>query len=123
MKSYLRVIFKDDKEGKGIDICGYSKSNNKISLYYKNPVENNSGFIIVNEENKIVDCTKYKYRWDVIDQKENMICYTDNQRYQQTEPWSDLSDVPQYEETLSNEELTEAVADLMYEVSMAQLGI
>lgn len=52
-----------------------------------------------------------------------MIYYTNDPNYLQTEPWPDLSDIPEQAEPLTNEELTEAVADLMYDVSAAQLGL
>ena len=121
MGRYKKVVYKD---GAGCDINGYSISGKLVSLHYPHPEENVSGFAICDEAgNTIQDCPDFIYRWDVVDQKENAIYYTNDPNYRQTEPWPDLSNIPEQAEPLTNEELTEAVADLMYEVSAAQLGL
>lgn len=121
MKRYMKVVYKD---GVSCDIHGYTISKKLVSLHYQNPIENVSGFIICNEAGDVIkDCSDFKYRWDVIDQKENVIYYTNDPDYRQTEPWHELKTIPEQEEPLTNEELTEVVADLMYEVSAAQLGL
>lgn len=121
MKRYRKVIYKD---GVSCDIHGYSISKRLVSLHYQNPVENVSGFTICDEAGGVIkDCLDFKYRWDVVDHKENVIYYTNDPEYRQTEPLQDLGNIPEQTEPLSNEELTEAVADLIYEVSAAQLGL
>lgn len=118
---YKKVVYKD---GVCADIRGYSIREKLVSLHYHNPTENLSGFSICDESGRIMrDCSDFVYRWDTVDQKPDEIWYTNDKNYRQTEPWSDLSSIMAQEEALSNEELTEAVADLMYEVSMAQLGL
>lgn len=121
MKTYKRVVFSN---GQTLDINGYSIGMSLVSIHAENQTENLSGFIIYDgEDNILQDCSDFIYRWDVVDQKENAIYYTNDPNYRQTEPWPDLSNIPEQAEPLTNEELTEAVADLMYEVSAAQLGL
>lgn len=116
-----KIVYAD---GQKLGIDGYSIGINLVSIHAENQTENLSGFIICDEAgNTIQDCSDFIYRWDVVDQKENVIYYTNDPNYRQTEPWPDLSNIPEQAEPLTNEELTEAVADLMYEVSAAQLGL
>lgn len=116
-----KIVFLDGQE---FNTDGYSIGINRVSLHIENPEENLSGFIIYDGDGNILhDCSDFIYRWDVVDQKENAIYYTNDPDYRQTEPWPDLSNISEQAEPLSNEELTEAVADLMYEVSMVQLGL
>lgn len=121
MNSNTKVIFADSDTT--IGIRGYSIQEDRVSLHYDNPKENLNGFYIYEGDNLVFDGSDYIYRWDVVDQKPNTIYYTNNPGYCQTEPFQDLGDVPEPAEPLTNEELTEAVADLMYEVSMMQLGL
>ncbi len=116
-----KVVFAD---GETFFIRGHSAREDLVSLHYREPAENLSGFILYGADGNIIrDCSDFIYRWDVVDQKENAIYYTNDPNYRQTEPWPDLSNIPEQAEPLTNEELTEAVADLMYEVSAAQLGL
>lgn len=116
------VLFKNEETP--IEIYGYFISEEIVSLHYENPVENRSGFSILDKNGDVIfDASDYIYRWDVVDQKPDEIYYTNDPDYRQTVPWPDTSGIPEYTEPLSNEELTEAVADLMYEVSVAQLGL
>lgn len=121
MNKHPKVIFADTDEE--IEVSGYSVSEKLVSICCDNPRENLSGFSIYEGERLIFDASGFIYRWDVVDQKENVIYYTNDPNYRQTEPWPDLSDIPEQAEPLTNEELTEAVADLMYEISAAQLGL
>lgn len=121
MNTNLKVIFNDSDEA--VEIRGYSIIEKLVSIRYNNPEENLSGFSIYEGEELVFDGSDFTYRWDVVDQKPNEIYYTNDPDYRQTEPWLDLSNVQEQVEQLSNEELTEAVADLMYEVSMMQLDI
>lgn len=114
---------KFNNSNKLITINGYSTLKNVIALYYVDPVENLSGFQICENNSVIVDAPEFKYRWDVLDHKSNAIYYTNDSNYKQTEPWPDMSDVPEPVEPLSNEELTECIAELMYESSLRQLGL
>ncbi len=117
---HIKVIFADGEE---TEIFGYSVSENLVSVRCDNPRENLSGFSIYEGERLIFNASSFIYRWDVVDQKENAIYYTNDPDYRQTEPWAELCDIPEQAEPLTNEELTEVVADLMYEVSMARLGL
>lgn len=120
MGTNKKIVFAD---GETFDILGYVISEKRVRLHYPEPHENLSGFAIYEGDRLVFDCSGFTYRWDVAGQKENVIYYTNDPNYRQTEPWPDLSNVQEKEEPLSNEELTEAVADLMYEVSAAKLGL
>lgn len=121
MSMYPKAVFADGEE---FELVGYSISEKVISLHGKEPVENREGFIIYDGSGGMIkDCSDFIYRWDVVDQRENEICYTDDPECRQIGPWADLSNAREQVEPLSNEELTEAVADLMYDVSMLQLGL
>ena len=121
MNTHLKVIFADSDEA--IEIRGYSITEKLVSIHYDNPVENLSGFCIYEREDLVFDGSDFTYRWDILDQKPNEIYYTNDPDYRQTKLFPDLGDVQEPAEPLTNEELTEAVADLMYEMSLSQLGI
>lgn len=121
----LLAAFNDSKL---IPIRGYSQNGKVICIGAKDGEklsENLSGFKIVKGDSIICDASDFKYRWDVINHREGMIYYTNDPDSKQTTPFRALneSDVLIQEESLSNEELTEAVADLMYEISAAKLGL
>ncbi|MDE7131255.1 MAG: hypothetical protein K2O65_05605 [Lachnospiraceae bacterium] len=117
----LKVKFIDQNDFVTID--GYMLTRTIVSLAFQDAEEskeNNNGFIIYNEQGEeIVDCSEYKYRWDKFENDPFKIFYTNVEGNVQTEPF------PKGEvaEPLSNEALTECVADLMYEVSLMQLGM
>ena len=121
MNTHTKVVFNDSDETVGIR--GYSITEKLVSIHYDNPVENLSGFCIYEGEDLVFDGSAFTHRWDVVDQRPNEIYYTNNPSYHQTKSFLDLGDTLEQAEPLTNEELTEAVADLMYEVSMMQLGI
>lgn len=121
MNTYIKVVFADSDEA--VEIRGYSITEKLVSIHYDNPQENLSGFCIYEGENLVFDGADFTYRWDIVDQKPNEIYYTNDPDYRQTEPFRDPGDIPEQIEPLTNEELTEAVADLMCEVSMMQLGL
>lgn len=120
MGIHPKVVFTNSEV---VEIYGYSITENLVSLRYSKPVENTSGFSVYMGDGLVFDGSNFTYRWDVVDQKENEIYYTNDPDYRQMEPWPDMSNVPEQAEPLTNEELTEAVADLMYEVSAAKLGL
>ena len=120
MSTNTKVVFAN---GQILDVQGYSVGTNLISIHYDSPVENLSGFCIYEGKDLVFDGSEHKYRWDVVDQRSDRIYYTNDPDYRQTKPFPDLGDVQEPAEPLTNEELTEAVADLMYEMSLSQLGI
>lgn len=121
MNTHSKVMFIDSSEV--VEIRGFSITENLVSLHYDNPIENLSGFSIYNGDNLVFDGSDFTYRWDLVDQRPNEVFYTNDPDYRQTEPFPDLSEVPEQVEPLSNEELNECVADLMCEISMMQLGL
>lgn len=125
MKQLPNITYKD---GETTSIYGYSISDCLVSISYHSPVENNSGFILSdNNGTPLFDGSDYIYRWDVLNNnRPNEIWYTNNPMYKQSEPFlsqEELSGIPIPADPLNNEELTEAIADLICEVSMMQLNI
>ena len=107
-----------------IELDGYGIQGNVVSLFYPNIQENLSGFAIYDPEGNVLKvCSEFKYRYDVLEDNPNAIYYTNLEEMVQTEKWN-ISDSDQVEaEPLTNEELTECVADLLYETSLMQLGM
>ncbi len=105
-----------------IDIRGYMISDNLVSLSYPNADINTSGFVIYQGNEIIMDCSDFKYRWDILEDDSNKIYYTNDPENVQKKAFNHENMVEDID-PLSNEELTECVADLMYEMSLAQLGM
>ena len=94
------------------------------------PAENTSGFKLLDGDRAAEDYSEYKTKYNVITQAEGVLMLSTGA----VETADNLAGIyihmlePEEEEIveeapLTNEELTEAVADLMYEVSMMQLGL
>ncbi len=122
MKKKYKVKYNNANDFVNLD--GYGIQDHIISLYYPNITENLSGFVLYNPDGTILkDCSEYRYRYDVLEDNPNAIYYTDLEDIVQTEKWQYNSDEQIEEEPLTNAELTECVADLMYETSLMQLGM
>lgn len=121
MKNKLYKIRYNDQDVY-IDIRGYMISNDLVSLSYPNVEANISGFIIYQDDEIIADCSEFKYRWDVLENNPNQIYYTNDPDNVQEKAFNHENMVEDID-PLNNEELTECVADLMYEMSLAQLGM
>lgn len=118
-KTYIRY----NNEDVSIRLGAFSVSSSIISLMYPNVRENLNGFVIYDEEGGVVaDGSDFKYRWDVLEGDPDRIYYTNSPDNVQTKKL-DMEDQIEEVDPLTNEELTEAVADLMYEVSVAKLGL
>ena len=125
MKKTLSVIYMD---GKSHSIHGFGTQENLISLANDTITENHSGFKSKDPDgNMVFDGSDYIYRWDILNNnRPNEIWYTNRPDYRQTQQFpsnKELDAVPIPAAPLTNEELTEAIADLMCEVSMMQLNI
>lgn len=125
MGEKLTIRYKNKK--RKIEIDGYSLRENVIGITYPGAEkeENLSGLELYAPNGELLlDCSDFKYRWNVLEDIPNKIYYTDKKENVQTQkiPVNHEEYVEEVE-PLTNEELTEAVADLMYEVSMAQLGL
>ena len=121
-----RYKIKYNDQNTYIDISGYMISNDLISLSYPNADVNASGFAIYQGDEVIMDCPDFKYRWDVLEDNPNRIYYTNKEGYIQEKAFNHAfnhENIVEDANPLNNEELTECVADLMYEVSLAQLGM
>ena len=113
---------KYNNQDKPVEIEGYTCSTALISIMGQNLEENTSGFKIFNMQGEVLEnCSEYKYRWDVLEDNPNKIFYTNIESYIQAELLP--NDNSAVVEPLNNEALTECVADLMYELSLVQLGM
>lgn len=123
MKEKYRIKYNDSDNL--IELSGLGEQEHIVVLYYPTVSVNLNGFIIYNPDGTIYkDCSEYKYRYDILEDKLNVIYYTDLEDMVQTEKWHlSNSDYVMEEEPLTNAELTECVADLMYETSLMQLGM
>lgn len=118
-----KAYVKFNNEETLIALEAYATSGSIVGLVYPNVKENLSGFIICDQDEEVIaDCSDFKYRWDVLDDDPGRIYYSNSAENMQTKKFS-TEDYVEEAEPLSNEELTEAVADLMYEISVAQLGL
>ncbi len=122
MKKKYKIKYNDDDTL--IELNGYGIQEHIVALYYPDVTENLEGFILYNPDGTILkDCSDFKYRYDILENDSKSIYYTDLNDMVQYEKWNrDYTDTID-EEPLTNEELTECVADLMYEASLIQLGI
>lgn len=108
---------------KYIDISGYTEYGHIVTLYYETTEENLSGFMIYDDDGNIIkDCSDFTHRYDVLENESNEISYSNDENVVQTEKLVRGNAVESVN-PMTNEELTECVADLMYEVSLAQLGM
>lgn len=96
------------------------------------PAENTSGFKRVQDDGtELKDYSEFTTKYNVLTPAEGMIMLSNSEEHIETEenPASQYSYTPSDEDIqedvdpLNNEELTECVADLMYEVSMMSLGL
>ena len=93
------------------------------------PTENTSGFKLLDGDRVAEDYSEYKTKYNVITREEGLLMLSTGAVETADNHAGVYAYTPKSEEMvedvdpLSNEELTEAVADLMYEVSMMQLGL
>lgn len=105
------------------DLCGYMISTDIVGLSYPGATENLSGFVIYDSDGRIAaDCSDYHFRWDVLEDNPDRIYYTNSSNNIQTRKFDPENQIEEVE-PLTNEELTEAIADLICEVSLMQLNI
>lgn len=117
----VKYVLYNDGEKKTLN--SYMLNPDLISLSYPNIEENLSGFSIYDgNDNLIMDCSDFIYRWDVLEDSNNKIYYTNSPDNVQTRKFN-TDDQEEEVEPLNNGELTEAVADLIYELSVTQLGL
>ncbi|MDE6601561.1 MAG: hypothetical protein K2K90_05255 [Lachnospiraceae bacterium] len=118
----MKVKFNDSENY--ITLQGWVIGRNMVTLLADGIRENLSGFILYDDDERTVlqDYSDYVYRWDIYTEKKDQITFTNSETDRQGKPA--LTEMPkEIVDPLSNEELTEIVADLMYEVSAAQLGL
>lgn len=93
------------------------------------PENNTSGFRLIDGDAVVEDYSEYRTKYNVITQKEGVMALSKGMVETKENSAETLLYTPQEKEIaedvepLSAEELTEAVADIMYEISAAQLGL
>lgn len=127
----MDIKFNDS--GKAYKITSYRITNQNLAIVKGDnlPQGNNSGFQLLQDGRIIVDCSDYTVKYNVLTEIENVLMYSKSEDYIETEdnPAHRYCNTPKPEDfnedvdPLTNEELTECVADLMYESSLRQLGI
>lgn len=126
----MYIRFNDREEYYEISV--YRQIGNFVMIRGKDlPTDNESGFKIFQGNKMIGDFSDYTKKYNVLTTAQDAIFLTDREDCVETE--QDRVDkylyVPAPEnikediDPLTNEELTECVADLMYEMSAATLGI
>lgn len=102
-----------------IQIQSWSIGSSLVTMIADGITENLSGFVLYEDDGVtvVMDCSDFIYRWDIYDQREDRITLTNSETDRQRKPDQDAGSPKEIIDPLSNEELTEAVADLMYEVS------
>ncbi|MCM1112863.1 MAG: hypothetical protein NC399_06370 [Muribaculum sp.] len=107
-----------------IELNGVGIQDHIVSLYGPDIAVNLSGFVLYAPDGTVFrDCSGFRYRYDILEDNPDAVHYTDQADMVQTEKWN-VSSIDQVEEEpLTNEELTECVAELMYETSLMRLGI
>lgn len=95
-----------------------------VAVSCDNPEDVSGGFLIYSDKTLIFDGTKCIYRWDVLDHKPNIIYYTNDPKCKQEKPFPTIpTEVEEQVDSLTNEELTNCVADLMYQIDKMKLGL
>lgn len=120
---FMKVKFKNLETF--IYLTSYCLYRDKVSMAGDGIEENLNGFILYedDEETVIRDCSDYKYKWNIYTEYENGIVLTESRTNREMKPVDNEEDLQEIINPFSNEELTEAVAGLMYELSMIQLGL
>lgn len=118
----MKVKFNDSKNF--ITLNGFAIGKGEVTLVGKGIGENLSGFILYEDDETTVvrDCSDFVYRWDIYNENANQITFTNSETDRQSKP-DKTEKLKEIVDPLSNEELTESVADIIYEISMTQLGL
>ena len=119
----MKVKFNSSKEF--IHIRRYTLAPSYVKLIDEKLVWDLGGFILYEDDEKTVirDCSDYNYKWNIYTEYPNGVVLTNSETEREREPNPNAPAPVEIADPLSNEELTEAVADLMYEASMAKLGL
>lgn len=98
---------------------------NFVKLVAEDLVWDLSGFVMYedDEETIIRDCSDYNYQWNIYTDIPNGVVLTNSETEKEKEPDPNAPKPMELLDPLTNEELTECVADLMTEVDMIKMGI
>lgn len=83
------------------------------------------GFSLYEDDEKtlIKDCNDQLYKWNIYTEYENGICLTNSLTDRECKPNPNAEPPQEIVDPLTNEELTECIADLIYDTSVMQLGL
>lgn len=132
MKNKICIKYKDSDEYFSLD--GYSISMDIVKVLMSDNIPfKHCGFILYGTNGEILkDCSDFIYRWDILNEENpirpNVMVFTNNSDLKQEIPFLTQEEIEEAAEDaptdpLTNEELTEAIADLICEVSLMQLNI
>ncbi len=124
----MHVKFNDSEER--YNISKYRVTKDFVMIEGKGLPDNTSGFGIYQGRNLISDFSDYTKKYNVLTQAEGVLFLTNGEEVETEENCVEkyiripaAEDIHEDVDPLTNEELTECVADLMYEMSMSQLGL
>lgn len=128
----MKLKFNDTEET--YEIASYRIINqNLVVLKGENlPQGKTCGFKLLRDDGSVdTDCSDYTVKFNVLTEIENVLMYSRSESNIETEDnpagrychTPNPEDIHEDVDPLTNEELTECVADLMYESSLRQLGL
>ncbi len=119
----MKVKFSDSDNFIKLDSCVLYRD--RVDICGQGITENLSGFMLYEDDEKTLvrNCSAYIYKWNICTERENGIVLTESETDREREPNPGAEPPQEAIDPLTNDELTECVADLMYEVSMSQLGL
>lgn len=124
----MHLIFNDSEEI--YSISKYRETADFVMVEGKGLPDNTSGFRLYQGKNLISDFSDYTRKYNVLTQAEGVLFLTNREEVETEENRVEkylrvpaAEDIHEDVDPLTNEELTECVADLMYEVSVGRLGL
>ena len=123
----MQIRFNDSEQI--YDITAFRQIGDFIVLKGADLPENTSGFKVLEGDRVKADYSAFTTKYNVLTPVEGVLMLSTGEVETEDNPAGVYAYTPNPEEfvedvdPLTNEELTEAVADLMYEVSMMQLGL
>lgn len=128
----MKLKFNDTEEM--YEITSYRIINQNLAVLKGEnlPQGKSCGFKLLRDDGSVsIDCSDYTVKFNVLTEIENVLMFSNSKDNIETEdnPAGRYCHTPKPEEIkedvdpLTNEELTECVADLMYESSLRQLGL
>lgn len=95
------IYIKYKNKNEAIRLLSCSIGEKMVFVSHPNQEENLNGFILYDDDgNTVKDCSDFVYRWDVLENDQNKIYYTNDPNYKQKIKFSDMK----FEEPKTSEE-------------------